>query len=302
TLAEAKKRADEETKAAELARRQTEAEEKEANKKADEKAKAEALIKKQAEKDEKAKVKKEAAELKAKQEAEEKERKKEEAVQKQKEKEAAAAEKASEKAEKGKRKRESSENEAREKIEYETAQKIAAAELAVREKVAKEAVQTENDVQAVSEQPFAKETEESLEKFETAAKTEPDAAGDKTAGLHFVFLQSRLFAGSSQFELTPDGVREVWRAAEEIKNYIENNNNEKFKVMVEGYTDSTGGAEINMQYSLKRAAAVANELADSDIDFEIIEPKGFGAENFVNKENTASAENRRVEIKVISVE
>ena len=287
----AKRKAEEEAEA----KKRTE----EARRKADEKAKAIKSARKQAEEAEKARIARETAELKAKQSAEEKMRREEERVQRQKEKENAAAKKAVEKAEKQRLKKE-----AAEKAEYEAAQKAAAADLAVKEKESKEPVQKVSSSESAGLPETAVDVSvKEISQPETAENPEPAASAAKTetVKLSYVFPQTILFAGGNQFDLAPDGVREVWRAAEAIKEYMEKNHNEKFKVVVEGYTDSGGGEEINKQYSLKRAAAVANELADSDIDFEIIEPKGMGAVNFINKNNTLSVENRRVELKLIEI-
>ena len=119
--------------------------------------------------------------------------------------------------------------------------------------------------------------------------------------LSFVFTQDKLFASGSVFELSSNGIREVRKASSAIKRYMSSHSGEKFKIYVDGYTDSTGGKEVNKRYSLRRAAAVANELADSEIDYRIIEPRGLGADGFINRKNTSSHENRRVEIKVMIV-
>lgn len=120
--------------------------------------------------------------------------------------------------------------------------------------------------------------------------------------LSFILPQKKLFADSSHFVLTKDGIREVWKSVDAILLYIEENPGKKFKIYVEGYSDSSGGERINRQYSLKRAEAVAGEMAVSDINNEIIETKGLGAVNFVNKKNTMAGVNRRVEIKLVTIE
>lgn len=130
----------------------------------------------------------------------------------------------------------------------------------------------------------------------------PETGSKETVRLSFVLPQKKLFADGSNFVLTKDGIREVWKSVDAILLYIEQNPGKKYKIYVEGYSDSSGGERINRQYSLRRAEAVAGEMAGSDINNEIIETKGLGAVNFVNKKNTMAGVNRRVEIKLVTIE
>lgn len=69
-------------------------------------------------------------------------------------------------------------------------------------------------------------------------------------------------------------------------------------VRIEGYTDSRGDAQENLELSRARAQAVADLLVDLGIDSQRIEVQGHG-ESFPVTENASAkgrAQNRRVEI------
>jgi len=69
-------------------------------------------------------------------------------------------------------------------------------------------------------------------------------------------------------------------------------------VRIEGYTDSRGDAQENLELSRARAQAVADVLVDLGIDAKRIEVQGHG-ESFPVTENASAkgrAQNRRVEI------
>ncbi|MEJ2478896.1 MAG: OmpA family protein [Acidihalobacter sp.] len=78
---------------------------------------------------------------------------------------------------------------------------------------------------------------------------------------------------------------------------------DKTLVDVAGYTDSTGTASYNLQLSRKRAAAVANYLAAQGVQAVRIQAIGYGENNPVASNATASgrAMNRRVTITLTPV-
>ena len=74
--------------------------------------------------------------------------------------------------------------------------------------------------------------------------------------------------------------------------------NPKRIVRIEGYTDSTGDAQENLQLSKERAQAVADVITDLGIDDARIQVEGYG-DQFPIDENASErgrAKNRRVEI------
>jgi outer membrane protein OmpA-like peptidoglycan-associated protein len=70
------------------------------------------------------------------------------------------------------------------------------------------------------------------------------------------------------------------------------------KVQIEGFTDSTGGAEYNRRLSERRAEAVRNALVAKGIDPGRIMTRGYGVEFPVASNETAEGRqrNRRVEV------
>lgn len=79
----------------------------------------------------------------------------------------------------------------------------------------------------------------------------------------------------------------------------------RYFVAVEGYTDTTGAADYNLQLSRRRADAVVVYLsAQKNVPFYQIRTIGLGENNLVDpgKTSEARAKNRRVEIKIFSAD
>jgi OOP family OmpA-OmpF porin len=79
----------------------------------------------------------------------------------------------------------------------------------------------------------------------------------------------------------------------------------RYFIAVEGYTDTTGGADYNLALSRRRADAVVQYLAgEKDVDFNRIHMIGFGNMKPVDPDKTraARAKNRRVEVKIYSAD
>lgn len=72
------------------------------------------------------------------------------------------------------------------------------------------------------------------------------------------------------------------------------------KLSIDGYTDSTGDADLNKQLSQSRADSVKTYLEGRGIDASRLEAHGFGAESPIadNDTDAGRAKNRRVEFKV----
>lgn len=92
--------------------------------------------------------------------------------------------------------------------------------------------------------------------------------------------------------LRQGGVDTVDKLAKVLQDYPER------RVMIEGYTDSTGSASTNQALSESRAEAVKQALVGKGIASDRIETHGYGESKPVADNRTASgrAENRRVEI------
>ena len=70
------------------------------------------------------------------------------------------------------------------------------------------------------------------------------------------------------------------------------------KAEVNGYTDSTGSAEYNVDLSKRRAQAVASYLEGKGVAAKNLTVNGYGATDFVASNDTPEgrAQNRRVDI------
>jgi outer membrane protein OmpA-like peptidoglycan-associated protein len=93
-------------------------------------------------------------------------------------------------------------------------------------------------------------------------------------------------------ELKPGGILTIEKLANFLKEYPAR------RVMIEGFTDSTGTAEYNQGLSERRALAVRQALLDRNIESTRIDFKGYGEEFPVATNATAAGRqmNRRVEI------
>ncbi len=94
--------------------------------------------------------------------------------------------------------------------------------------------------------------------------------------------------------LKPAGMRDVQKLADFL------NENPDRKIMVEGYTDSTGSDAYNLKLSERRAEAVRRALTRAGVDAQRIQTVGYGEEYPVASNDTPAsrAMNRRVEVTI----
>ncbi len=97
---------------------------------------------------------------------------------------------------------------------------------------------------------------------------------------------------SSSATLKPAGANTLTGVAMVLKEY------NKTAVNVVGYTDSTGGQDLNMHLSQQRADSVASSLITQGVEASRIRTSGMGPANPVASNSTeeGKAQNRRVEI------
>jgi outer membrane protein OmpA-like peptidoglycan-associated protein len=97
---------------------------------------------------------------------------------------------------------------------------------------------------------------------------------------------------SNRAQLESGGMRNV----EKLGNFLEQY--PQYKVLVEGYTDSRGGNDLNQELSDRRAYSVRTALMDMQISNDRVSTKGYGEEFPVASNETAASRqlNRRVEI------
>ena len=72
---------------------------------------------------------------------------------------------------------------------------------------------------------------------------------------------------------------------------------EKYSIVIEGHTDSTGDEEYNLLLSKRRAASVGNYLIENGIDSNRLSYKGYGSKYPIDTNETEEGKerNRRVE-------
>ena len=113
----------------------------------------------------------------------------------------------------------------------------------------------------------------------------------KTARGMVITLGDVLFS-TNKAELASGGTRNVQKLADFLKQFMQR------KVMIEGYTDSTGSNDYNQMLSVRRADAVRTALIDMGISSDRINTRGYGEDFPVASNKTAAGrqQNRRVEI------
>ncbi len=80
--------------------------------------------------------------------------------------------------------------------------------------------------------------------------------------------------------------------------------NERLKVQINGHTDNTGNAELNMALSIRRAQAVVDYLVGKGIERDRLTARGFGAERPLvsnDDEEEGREINRRTEIEIVEI-
>ena len=97
---------------------------------------------------------------------------------------------------------------------------------------------------------------------------------------------------TNKAQLESGGMRNVQRLADFLKQYPQH------KVLVEGYTDSTGSNGLNQTLSDRRTNAVRTALIDMGISSDRVTARGYGEAFPVASNDTAASRqlNRRVEI------
>ena len=118
-----------------------------------------------------------------------------------------------------------------------------------------------------------------------------ELAAKKTERGMVITLGDVLF-GTDQARLTPDGMRTAQKLADVLQQNPQRN------VLVEGFTDSTGGSAHNLELSDRRAGAVRTALVGMGVGNDRIATRGYGAAHPVAGNDTAQSRqlNRRVEI------
>jgi outer membrane protein OmpA-like peptidoglycan-associated protein len=118
-----------------------------------------------------------------------------------------------------------------------------------------------------------------------------DLSARKTDRGMVITLSDVLF-GTDMTRLNPDGMRTAQKLADMLQQ------NPHRSVLIEGFTDSTGGAAHNQALSERRATAVRTALSDMGVLPDRVAIRGYGQAYPVAANDTAQNRqlNRRVEI------
>jgi OOP family OmpA-OmpF porin len=114
-----------------------------------------------------------------------------------------------------------------------------------------------------------------------------------------VVNQGTVLFGLNRATLTPESKQQLDQLVSGVDNM------KRYFIAVEGYTDSTGPKDYNIELSKRRADAVVQYLAgEKDVDFNHIHTIGLGVVKPVDpgKTRDARAKNRRVEVKIYSAD
>ena len=115
-------------------------------------------------------------------------------------------------------------------------------------------------------------------------------AVDKTTWFDF----DRVTFDSGSANLSADSMEQIKNISEIMKAYP------AMKAKIGGYTDNTGGAEINKSISQKRADSVRSALVGMGIADDRLEAEGYGDANPIASNDTPEgrAQNRRMSLRV----
>jgi outer membrane protein OmpA-like peptidoglycan-associated protein len=149
------------------------------------------------------------------------------------------------------------------------------------------------------EQALAVEKQRREEADKRAAKAAADLAAfasvkQETRGMVITLSGSVLFA-SNKSDLLPSAQTRLNAVAESLTQQ-----DTESKIVVQGYTDSQGGASFNQDLSQKRAQSVRDYLVSRGMAADRVSAQGFGLNSPIADNATAEgrANNRRVEIVV----
>lgn len=116
-------------------------------------------------------------------------------------------------------------------------------------------------------------------------------------GIKITFASGILFNTDSAV-LQADAKTNIEELAQTLNKYNDT------KVVVQGYTDSTGSDEHNLELSRRRAASVGDYLKTRNVSGERIDAAGMGETNAVSDNGTEAGRraNRRVEVAIFANE
>lgn len=113
-----------------------------------------------------------------------------------------------------------------------------------------------------------------------------------------VFLKNDILFDIGSAELSPNAIQTLTDLNKVLKKYPKN------RIVVQGYTDSTGSDELNQKLSTQRAQAVYNYLIGTGLKTLSISYVGYGKSNPIASNDTEEgrAKNRRVVLAITANE
>jgi outer membrane protein OmpA-like peptidoglycan-associated protein len=144
------------------------------------------------------------------------------------------------------------------------------------------------------EKTAAQRTQARLEARDAQIKQLQNSLNAKQTSRGTLVTFSDVLFDLNRAELKPGGMHDVIKLAQFLQD------NPERKVLVEGYTDSTGAAQYNQSLSERRAYSVRAALVRQGVGPERIVAQGYGKEYPVASNSDASgrAMNRRVEVTI----
>lgn len=175
----------------------------------------------------------------------------------------------------------------------EAAQAKAEAERAKAEGAQKQAEASQKQAEASQQQAAASQqqaTDAQKRQQELDAQLKELQAKATERGL--VITLGNVLFDTNGTEIKPGGMRSVQKLADALKNYPER------KILIEGFTDSTGADAYNRELSSRRAESVRAALQDMGVSPDRVTARGYGKQFPVAGNETPSGRqlNRRVEI------
>ncbi|MHB1332010.1 MAG: OmpA family protein [Sulfuriferula sp.] len=149
------------------------------------------------------------------------------------------------------------------------------------------------DAQRAKQQAALSQTQAEQDKARLAElQTQLDELHAKKTARGMVITLGDVLFDTNKAQLKSGGVRNVQKLADFLKQY------QQRKVLIDGFTDSTGSASYNQTLSEQRADSVRNALIDSGISSDRVATHGYGEAYPIASNNNAGGRqlNRRVEI------
>jgi outer membrane protein OmpA-like peptidoglycan-associated protein len=154
-----------------------------------------------------------------------------------------------------------------------------------------QAAQTQSAAAIAAAQAARQQAEQQAAENQRLQQQLQELSAQKTSRGTVVTLGDVLFDVGGA-ELRPGALRQIDRLAALLKE------NPDRSVVIEGFTDSTGGEDLNYRLSQRRAEAVRNALLDRGVPNDRIETRPYGEAYPVAPNTTAAGrqQNRRVEV------